>query len=385
MKQETNNEIDLLLRRWGRAEDTPASDGDLRVHTDHLDADELSAYAENVLPAPARARYTEHLAECAGCRELVVQLSSAAGVAVTEPTRVSEPSGLMKFLASLFSPMVLRYAIPAVGLAVVAVIGIGLFLRGERAPNDVATVHESQPKSPAQSGSVAYSLESEKKNDSPAATPDARATRPKESEGVSSNDAAPAPAGVAGSVPATPAAKAVEAPQPVVTAEEPPPPAPKPTPADAFSPQAPQARGQETQARTAAPTEERGERDKAANQAKDEDKREVATVSAARAAKKAASPAPAAGAGASTNFQIGDTAKARDDNAEVRTVAGRRFRKQRGVWVDTVYNNAATVSVKRGSEQYRALVADEPEIKTIAEQLDGEIIVVWKGRPYRIQ
>ncbi len=86
MKQETNNEIDLLLRRLGRRQDAPASDGDLRVDTDHLDADELSSYAENALPAAARARYTEHLAECTRCRELVVQLSSAAGVVVAEET-----------------------------------------------------------------------------------------------------------------------------------------------------------------------------------------------------------------------------------------------------------------------------------------------------------
>jgi hypothetical protein len=30
------------------------------------------------------------------------------------------------------------------------------------------------------------------------------------------------------------------------------------------------------------------------------------------------------------------------------------------------------------------LIADEPAIKTIADQLDGEIIVVWKGRAYHI-
>jgi hypothetical protein len=31
------------------------------------------------------------------------------------------------------------------------------------------------------------------------------------------------------------------------------------------------------------------------------------------------------------------------------------------------------------------LIADEPTIKTIADRLGGEIIVVWKGRAYRIQ
>jgi hypothetical protein len=73
------------------------------------------------------------------------------------------------------------------------------------------------------------------------------------------------------------------------------------------------------------------------------------------------------------------------DEGETRTVAGRRFRKQRGMWVDIAYAGAATTDFTRGSEQYRGLVADEPEIKKIADQLDGQIIVVWKGRAYRIR
>ena len=74
------------------------------------------------------------------------------------------------------------------------------------------------------------------------------------------------------------------------------------------------------------------------------------------------------------------------DDAEVRTVGGRRFRKRGNVWVDTAYNSSSeTMNLARGSERYRALVADEPAIKNIADQLDGEIIVVWKGRAYRIR
>jgi hypothetical protein len=72
--------------------------------------------------------------------------------------------------------------------------------------------------------------------------------------------------------------------------------------------------------------------------------------------------------------------------AETRSVGGRHFRKSRGIWIDTAYDSSrTTVNVTRGSEQYRALVADEPGIKTIADQLDGEIIVVWKSRAYRIR
>ena len=73
-------------------------------------------------------------------------------------------------------------------------------------------------------------------------------------------------------------------------------------------------------------------------------------------------------------------------SANTRSVAGRRFQKKGGVWIDTGYDSSKdTVTLKRGSEQYRALVADEPAIKTIADELDGEIIVVWKGHTYRIR
>ncbi|HZM98658.1 MAG TPA: zf-HC2 domain-containing protein, partial [Pyrinomonadaceae bacterium] len=148
MRQETNNEIDLLLRRLSRRQGATAPAGD------HLDADELSSYAENALPAAARTRYTDHLAECSRCREHVVQLSSAAGVVVAEePSRVAAPLGLRKFLASLFSPMVLRYAVPALGLIVVAVIGLTVFRRqplNNSSPEMVATSRQADAPAVAQ-------------------------------------------------------------------------------------------------------------------------------------------------------------------------------------------------------------------------------------------
>jgi hypothetical protein len=78
--------------------------------------------------------------------------------------------------------------------------------------------------------------------------------------------------------------------------------------------------------------------------------------------------------------------KDKNESGETRTVAGRHFRKQGSIWIDTAYAAPrATTNLTRGSEQYRGLIADEPGIKTIADQLDGEVIVVWKGRAYRIR
>ena len=57
-----------------------------------------------------------------------------------------------------------------------------------------------------------------------------------------------------------------------------------------------------------------------------------------------------------------------------------------GIWVDSGYSSGYPLTnVARGTEQYRALVADEPGLGTIANQLEGEILVVWKGRAYRIR
>src|SRR5687768_9908251 len=167
MKHETNNEMDLLLRRLSRRPDASMSDAD------HLDADELSSYAENALPEAARARYTEHLSECSNCRKMVVQLSSAAGVVVA-PERVvaAAPSGLKQFLASLFTPMVLRYAVPALGLAVIALIGLTVFRKDP--PVDVAQrASAPAPASEQVQTPSPESLQYAKSDESaPAATPD---------------------------------------------------------------------------------------------------------------------------------------------------------------------------------------------------------------------
>jgi hypothetical protein len=75
-----------------------------------------------------------------------------------------------------------------------------------------------------------------------------------------------------------------------------------------------------------------------------------------------------------------------ESSSETRTVAGRKFRRQNGAWIDTAYNSTQAVTVvRRNSEQYRALIADEPSLRRIADALSGEVIVVWKGRPYRIR
>ena len=370
MTQEVNNEMDLLLRRLSRSASDSSNDGN------HLDADELSSYAENALPAAARARYTEHLAECASCRKLVAQLSSSIGaVSATETAKVSAPSALRKFLASLLSPMVLRYAVPALGLIVVAVVGLTVLRQNKRPAESVAQVVQQeqrkvttsppeQAQSPASDG-----LNKQAKVGSPAAT---SANRPERSEEV---QPAPPPANAASSVSGTADASQTA---PVTKQEQQPvanePTAPKPTPAAGEDQKKveTEARKQEAQVRTAA-----ADKENAYTPSPSEARRSDIVV---------ARPAKPQGAGSIAKLQR-DRIEEKDKNdADTRSVAGRRFRREHGVWIDTAYDSSrSTFNLARGSEQYRTLVADEPAIKTIAEQLDGEIIVVWKGRAYRIR
>jgi hypothetical protein len=143
-------------------------------------------------------------------------------------------------------------------------------------------------------------------------------------------------------------------------------------------------------------TSTRAENEKQKNAAKKaeagEDKRQfgslTADASAARKARRSGEAQPkdvSPSAGATMDERAGS----REDRPaskpeERRSAGGRQFVRRGGAWTDTAYRGQATTSVRRGSDQYRALVADEPGLRAIADQLGGEVIIVWNGRAYRI-
>jgi outer membrane biosynthesis protein TonB len=375
MKHETNNEMDLLLRRLGRRDDAVVSE-------DHLDADELNAYAENALPAAARARYTMHLAECASCRSLVVQLSSSAGVvAATDSAAVPEPSGFRKFLASLFTPMVLRYAAPALGLIVVAVIGFVVVRRnqpeGYVAQNTASETQQQPVTSPAASGSEKLVYSVTNPTPSPGRVDEERKQKNEPAQPAPPPNAPPSVTSVEADVPKEKAVAQPKREEQVAAANEPPPVKTAPAPTPEQSPRAAETEAAKNEVKVQ-PVAGPQTADKALRRAQRDDKDSFAR--AKKPADSVSAAAPASGSGAKIQAGVDDA------TANTRTVAGRRFRKQGGVWVDTAYDSSKdAVTLARGSEQYRALVADEPAIKTIADQLEGEIIVVWKGHTYRIR
>jgi hypothetical protein len=392
MKQETNSDIDLLLKRHGReAGGAPLAES-TRLKSAHLDIDELNAFAEKALPAAARARYADHLAECSRCREIASQLSLAAGVIVQEKTAAAEQqSSLKKWLARFFAPQVLRYAVPALAVIAITVLAFTM-MRRQPAAEYVAQNEQKTSGAPgaAPEQQPAGDLRSsDTKVDSNSGihaskTAEVKPENNKAAEQVKTESAA----GIKDAKEVSPPPSAN---QPVAPA-----PAAQPSAKLTVAENEMQRKVEDLEKRkqeATADQESVREAKKEPFRAK-EDNRRTDEISAAGTGSgkgdfttlRPAKPQTSQTAASRDAGQRARAEEADKDGAAVRSVAGRRFRKERGVWVDTEYDSSrGTVNLARGSEQYRALVADEPAIRTIAEQLNGEVIVVWKGRAYRIR
>ena len=71
------------------------------------------------------------------------------------------------------------------------------------------------------------------------------------------------------------------------------------------------------------------------------------------------------------------------DEGQTRSAGGRKFRKQGSAWVDQKFKSSMTLkSVARGSDEFDSL---DSGLRSIAQQLGGEVIVVWKGKAYLIK
>ncbi|MCA1814985.1 MAG: zf-HC2 domain-containing protein [Acidobacteria bacterium] len=476
MKPEFDREIDALLRGRARRADVRAGDGadapsrraagggarDGRLNerdaarAQHLDADELSSFAEHALPDAALARYAAHLADCDDCRRAATTLALAANVAVAREegevsasreavsgrgaaaSKVSAATWRGR-VAAWLAPGAWRYAMPVVALLCAGVVALVVMrsvpreklgmANGGGARQIAETNEQARAANHAEgAGQPSASDAVQNQGNSGFVNPEAGATNntgTTSAPGAASNENArrevaanrqldkvesesqvggavagspsvspavaqqradePSPKSVAANAPASPSAA-----MPMVMPATP---TPSPVPL-------PPASNADEIALKDARTESKNETAREESQTKTRRaarKGEAAGGGAGRAALSAgaapAAPPEANAAGASAKRSQpsngSDDAKSKGDrertSSETRAAGGRRFRKDGGAWVDAAYGGQATTVVRRGSEQYRALVADEPEIGRIADALGGEVVVVWKGRAYRIK
>jgi hypothetical protein len=331
------------------------------------------------------------LADCEACRGIVVSLTQAAGAA--NRLEVPEQKGGASFwqkLSALFSPPVLRYAVPA--LVLIAVLGIGLLalrqqpsgaLVAQNEPRtaaipstqtDSAPAHNPTPQletrngvEPAtgvQRGMVSDSLDEPKKLED-------KKVAELMPEGTVSKT------GPAKDSASTVDGASVAQSQPSY-AYEPKPVAPPPVASKVFDAEKSRELAKEQPAKREDRSRDQDETFR--NEADD-----VHGPNRSRSNNAPATSQRGAGLMGGRGPSGMDKSKKPAD-VETRTVMGRQFRREGDAWVDVAYDpSRATVRVTRGSDQFRALIADEPGIRTIAEQLNGVVVVVWKGRAYRIQ
>ena len=464
MNSDFDREIDRLLRgraaRGGdalpggptRGNGRDAADGDGA----HLDADELSAYAENALPPPTRLRFAAHLADCDRCRKIATGIVLSSGVAAelerreaeaARPAAAPSPSWRAR-LAALLSPRVLRFAAPALAICLVGAVAFVALRQSPQSLTDIARQTATQPRESAPAaptgtlpeagqsttGTTNSNLEpglvrpgTDDANTQQKSFPDQQRTAA--TAGTDAAPPAPAPAPVvADTATVAPLAGGAGAPAAPKAADEI---VAQPSPRDdaggrkAAEPDprsAAQAESKEKdagpeavarvysgaanttnvqqQAPKAAPSRRGGggadddagyAQQRRNDSARDEVSRAGERNTVQREVQREelkASPEPAARrrqARPSPPTASQGTAADTEPREETRSAGGRQFRRQGSAWVDTAYRSQPVTTLSRGSERYRALVADEPDIDRIARQLGGEVLLVWKGRAYRIR
>lgn len=399
-----DKDMDVLIGRYakGAAKGTPV---------EHPDADELNAFAEGALPTSARQRYLSHFADCDDCRKLVSQLTVTTGAGVDARIPASQPVAepWWKKLSAVFAIPTLRYA--AFGVVLLAVGGIAFLAWRQPGLRNTEMVAQNQPQTnPAEAVK-------------PALTQEPEVTRNNENTQPSSNTAIPQP---------TVSAKSETSDQnrSGLTTLSPPPP-PKTGDTLAAKDTAPvvagaarsddAARAQSTPSYAPAPAEtyrmeSRGREIAGASpggprrndssdkyktidrvgdfaKARDEDSNRAAANRPATENKQDSKSAqPTSEVADSGGRKLGELPLARKSAAtrssseeapETRSVGGRKFKRQGNAWVDSKLKSSMSVrTIGRGSEEFEKL---DSGLRSIAKQLSGEIVVVWKGKAYRIR
>lgn len=361
MELNFDKEIDALLRQAAQGDDflnenPPA----------HVDADEISAFAENALPQTAKMRVTGHLADCAKCRNILANVISLnAETAETIPANETVEAAIPWYKRFFAFPQ-LGYAMGALALVFFGVIGILVYQSVQQTASfDMAKVPASEPagRGPNAEGEMpGYQDETANMSNMTTMANANASINPQISTANTSSNF-----GVAQSRTFNTNAAAANTARNDIPKRESsrdnqlmfaPPPPPKPEkPAEA-----------EVSAQLA-----------------DESKEDRSTAAEKRSEnRRVLQKAPATSSGAS--IAEGDNPKAKtlrqSGETETRQISGKTFNRKDGVWYDAAYRGQSTTNVRRGTEDYRKL---ESGLRVIAESLDGIVVVVWKEKSYRIQ
>ncbi len=379
MELDFDKEIDALLRQM------PKSDADFAgkdAMNSHLDADEISAFAENALPEKAKQRYIAHLAGCDPCRKNLSELillnaeNKIETVPHKEETVIIAPA--IPWYRKIFAFPNLAYTMGALVLAFTGLTAFIVLQNFKGTSSEVAQVNTNAA-APANAPFASKPMISANSNAEIAEENSFANTNMSENTAIAKTQASPEILGrdqsENKSIPATN------------------------LPLDAKSPNE---KRRETDSDPAKLSDKETLADGATLSQNDKpnsvvtNKTDDVMVAESKPVEKPAplaTPKPPQQPAKKKNeiFTSRSGESVKDDAKEEekalrsissRQISGKTFNRKDGVWYDSAYKNQQTTNVRRGTDEYRKL---DSGLRSIAENLSGVVVVVWKEKGYRIQ
>jgi anti-sigma factor RsiW len=394
MDLEFDKEIDALLRQSAQGETAFAPKAEIRnPKSKHLDADEISAFAESALPEATKQKYARHLADCGACRKslsslirLSVAPENAAAVQSQEKYSAAAPIPWYRKLVAFPN---LAYTLGALVLVFSGIVAYTVLRNVNNLESaEVSQISERQPNGKGMnSGGEAAPTESYSGNTmtSNANMMMSNSASMNFSTGASanfSNPAMPSSAPSAATMNSNAAVMLQKDSDKNVRAES-----------KSLAPPQEPANSAVTQGSIAAADAAQPAAKENDYQLDAETQRQQPNQTQNSVAQNQTQIMPdsrnvqqRAPTALSANEKSRKVQDSKDDKQEKSnepiSVGGKTFKRENNVWYDSAYRGQATTNVTRGTNEYKKLDAG---LRGIAENLGGSIVVVWKQKAYRIQ
>ena len=372
MELDFDKEMNALISQMAKA-DISASDNGSNVRSSHLDADEISAFAENALPEKARRKYTEHLANCDPCRKSLselVLLNAEVPVEAAEVVEIRTVEASVPWYRKLFVFPGIAYTMGGF-LLIFAGFTAFIVLQSYRSGGSELVQNTAPAKSnsgrPANVNTAAANTNADAAANAAPEFGDVAAKReetlPSVAQDERTRDSGPLP----GKIPSV-------------------------EPVESDSSESRKDRDMGIDGMVADKGAQPLSKDDVPADAKVIAGSEVAELSNVPA-KPSASGSATSNAGRAKKEKVLVTRGGEDEEendfgtalkraADSRNVAGKTFNRRNGVWYDTAYENQKTTNVRRGTIEYRRLDAG---LRATADKFTEPVVIIWQEKAYRIQ
>jgi hypothetical protein len=370
MEKDFDKEIDAILR------DVAKGNNFANSPKNHLDADEISLFAENALTINSRSKAVEHFADCNQCRSILVDVVSFK----EEPTTVSKvilvetKTSFGESLRKLFSFKQLAFSMGALSLLFAGIIGFIAFNNNKNSGESLAQVEEMTKSTTApQTNKSAISDEASKEV--------AKTVAPANVLSNATSTTAVANTSVNTSVSLRPNNQVSELQRERETKKSNGPFSKEESTesatddkVSAVSPE-PQSNIMPSQAAQSPKpvSAEKSVVEQPSEKVDQSQDSEVTRSAPALSKRKTAPNKPVLGVSDESDATISSNTK---------SVSGKTFRKSNGLWTDSAYSGGSTKDISKTSKAFNKL---DLSLRDIANNFTEPVIVVWKAKSYKIQ